>query len=172
MARKFRGTESVKLDGKGRMSIPAKMRRVFDAGDPTFASSNTGRTQIVAVYGPDQWNWLELYTIEAADEIDEQIDRLTRGSKERRWLEQLMNGQSTDLEIDRDGRLVLPLRLREKLGLTDGTEAVFASHGDYVKVYHPDSPPKDIEELEEFTASKGPGFDPRQFLSEVDEGEG
>lgn len=172
MARKFRGTENVKLDGKGRMSIPAKMRRVFDAGDPSFSTSNTGRTQIVAVYGPDWWNWIELYTIEAADEIDEQIDSLTRGSKERRWLEQLMNGQSTDLEIDRDGRLVLPLRLREKLALSEGAETVFASHGDYIKVYHPDSPPKDIEELEEFTVSKGPGFDPRAFLSEVASDEG
>lgn len=172
MARKFRGTEHVKLDGKGRMSIPAKMRRVFDAGDPSFSTSNTGRTQIVAVYGPDWWNWIELYTIEAADEIDEQIDSLTRGSKERRWLEQLMNGQSTDLEIDREGRLVLPLRLRERLGLAEGAETVFASHGDYIKVYHPDSPPKDIEELEEFTASKGPGFDPREFLSDAGSDEG
>lgn len=168
MARKFRGTESVKIDGKGRMSIPAKMRRVFDAGDPFFSSSNTGRTQLVAVYGPDWWNWIELYTIEAADEIDEQIDKLTRGSKKRRWLEQLMNGQSTDLEIDREGRLVLPHRLREKLGMLDGAETIFASHGDYIKVYHPDSLPKDIEELEEFTESKGPGFDPREFLSEAD----
>ena len=32
MARKFRGTETVKVDGKGRMSIPARLRRVFDAG--------------------------------------------------------------------------------------------------------------------------------------------
>ena len=76
MARKFRGTESVKVDGKGRMSVPARLRRVFDAGDPSFSGTNTGRTQLVAVYGPDWWNWLELYTIEAIEQIDEQIDRL------------------------------------------------------------------------------------------------
>ncbi|RJL18320.1 cell division/cell wall cluster transcriptional repressor MraZ [Paracoccus siganidrum] len=166
VARKFRGTETVKVDGKGRMSIPARLRRVFDAGDPGFAAGNTGRTQLVAVYGPDWWNWIELYTIEAIEEIDEQIDRLTRGSKERRWLEQLMNGQSMDLEIDREGRLVLPQKLREKLGLDSGVETVFASHGDYIKVYLPESPPRDIEELEEYAASKGPGFDPREFLSD------
>lgn len=172
MARKFRGTEHVRLDGKGRMSIPARMRRVFDAGDPSFSSSSTGRTQLVVVYGPEWWNWLELYTIEAVDEIDAQIDQLARGSKKRRWLEQLMNGQSTDLEIDREGRLVLPMRLRDRIGLSDGVEAVFASHGDYIKVYHPDSPPKDIEELEAFTATMGPGFDPREFLSEIEQDEG
>ena len=167
MARKFRGTESVKVDGKGRMSIPARLRKVFDAGDPSFSTSNTGRTQVVAVYGPDWWNWIELYTIDAIEEIDEQIDGLTRGSRERRWLEQLMNGQSTDLEIDREGRLVLPLKLREKLGFEAGVETLFASHGDYIKVYLPESPPKDIAEIEEFAAEKGEGFDPREFLAQA-----
>lgn len=170
MARKFRGTEAVKVDGKGRMSVPAKMRKHFELCDPAFATSNTGRPQLVAVYGPDWWNWLELYTIDAIDEIDQQIDRLTRGSLERRWLEQLMNGQSVDLEIDREGRLILPLKLREKLGFGNGAEVVFASSGDYLKVYLPDSPPKDVEEVEEFAASKGIGFDPRVFVGHDGEG--
>ncbi|MGZ3215796.1 division/cell wall cluster transcriptional repressor MraZ [Paracoccus sp. T5] len=170
MARKFRGTETVKVDGKGRMSIPARLRRVFDAGDPSFAGSNAGRTQLVAVYGPDWWNWLELYTIEAIEEIDEQIDRLTRGSQERRWLELLMNGQSTDLEIDREGRLVLPAKLRDKLGFAEGTETIFESRGDYIQVYHPEERPKDVQALEDFAAQHGPDFDPRAFLHKTLEG--
>ncbi len=164
VARKFRGTETVKVDGKGRMSIPARLRRVFDAGDPSFAGSNAGRTQLVAVYGPDWWNWLELYTVEAIEEIDEQIDRLPRGSQERRWLELLMNGQSTDLEIDREGRLVLPAKLRDKLGFAEGTETIFESRGDYIQVYHPDERPKDVQALEDFASQHGPEFDPRVFL--------
>lgn len=164
MARKFRGTETVKVDGKGRMSIPARFRRTFDAGDPAFESNNTGRTQLVAVYGPESWNWIELYTIDAIDEIDAQIDGLVRGSPERRWLEQLMNGQSVDLEIDREGRLVLPLKLREKLGLGENTESVFQSRGDYIQVFHPDVQPADGEALSAFTSSYGPEFDPREFL--------
>ena len=171
MARTFRGTESVKIDGKGRMSIPARFRKVFDAGDPAFSTNNTGRTQVVVVYGEDWWNWLELYTIEAIEEIDQQIDKLPRGGNKRRWLEQLMNAQSVDLEIDREGRLVLPLKLREKLGFENGIETTFASHGDYIKIYLPDSPPADVEELQEFAASKGRGFDPRVFLADADGGE-
>lgn len=166
MARKFRGTESVKIDGKGRMSIPARMRRVFDAGDPAFATSNTGRTQIIIVHGPDSWNWIELYTLEAAEQIDEEIDAMPRGTNERRALERLMNEQSAEAEIDREGRLVLPLKMREHLGLDNGVEAVFASRGDYVMVYHPDSPPLEVKELDEFVTAKGPGFDPRSFLGQ------
>ena len=152
------------------MSIPARLRRVFDASDPAFASANTGRTQLVAVYGPEEWNWIELYTIEAIEEIDEQIDRLPRGSKERRWLELLMNGQSTDLEIDREGRLVLPLKLREKLGLVEGVETIFESRGDYIQVYNPESRPNDIMALEDFAAEHGRDFDPRSYLDKADEG--
>jgi len=170
VARKFRGTETVKVDSKGRMSIPARLRRVFDAGDPGFSASGSGRTQLVAVYGPDWWNWLELYSIEAIEQIDDQIDRLTRGSQERRWLELLMNGQSTDLEIDREGRLVLPAKLRDKLGFAEGSETTFESRGDYVQVYDPTSRPKAVQALEEFTAQHGPDFDPRAFLNNIDEG--
>ncbi|MDP5307666.1 cell division/cell wall cluster transcriptional repressor MraZ [Paracoccus spongiarum] len=167
MARKFRGTETVKVDGKGRMSVPARMRKHFELCDPDFATSNTGRAQLVAVHGPDWWNWLELYTIDAIAEIDEQIDGLTRGSIERRWLEQLMNGQSIELEIDREGRLMLPQKLREKLGFANGAEVTFASSGDYLKVYLPESPPKDVAEVEEFAAAKGDGFDPRVYVGQA-----
>ncbi len=162
----------MKVDSKGRISIPAKMRKNFDACDPAFSTSTTGRTQLVAVYGPDDWNWFELYTIDAIEEIDEQIDRMVRGSIERRWLEQLMNGQSVDLEIDRDGRLVLPQKLREKLGVANDSMRTLASSGDYIKVYLPDARPADVEELEQFAASKGPGFDPRSLAGAADAGRG
>lgn len=148
------------------MSIPARLRRVFDAGDPAFATANTGRTQLVAVYGPDWWNWIELYTIEAIEEIDAQIDRLTRGSQERRWLELLMNGQSTDLEIDREGRLVLPQKLREKIGLDD--KAFFIAAGDYLKVWRPETYAEaEGDEVEALVASFEPGFDPRALLPQL-----
>ena len=81
-----------------------------------------------------------------------------------------MNGQSTDLEIDREGRLVLPQKLREKLGFTEGAETIFESRGDYIQVYHPDTRPKDVAALEDFTAQHGPEFDPRSFLDQMDEG--
>ena len=105
LARRFRGSEEVKVDAKGRVSIPAKFRRVFEASDPDYAQGK--RAQLVVVYGFADWTHLRLYTIEAIDEIDQGISRMPRGSSERSYLETLMNGLSEEAEIDADGRLVI-----------------------------------------------------------------
>lgn len=150
----------MRIDGKGRMSIPAKFRRVFEACDPTFA--DRGRPQLVVVYGRPEWRHLELYTMEAIDEIDTGIDRMQRGSPERRLLESIMHGASEEAEIDTDGRLVLPQKLREKIGLDD--RAFFIASGDYLKVWKPETYAEDGQEIEDYVATLEPGFDPRALL--------
>ena len=49
LARRFRGSEEVKVDAKGRVSIPAKFRRVFESCDPDWETGR--RPQLVIVYG-------------------------------------------------------------------------------------------------------------------------
>ncbi|WBU60747.1 division/cell wall cluster transcriptional repressor MraZ [Paracoccus albus] len=161
MARKFRGSEEVKVDGKGRMSIPARFRRIFEAGDPDWNPSE--RVRMIVVYGPDSWQKLEFYTVEAAEQIDEEIDRLPRGSQERLWLETLMNGLATEAEIDTDGRLVLPQKLRDKIGLDN--EAFFTSKGDFIEVWNPESYSASSGSLEAFMSQFPDDFDPRSFLA-------
>lgn len=161
MARKFRGSEEVKVDGKGRMSIPARFRRIFEAGDPDWKP--TDRTRLIVVYGPETWKKLEFYTVEAAERIDDEIDQLPRGSQERLWLETLMNGMATEAEIDTDGRLVLPQRLRDKIGLDDG--AFFTSKGDFIEVWSPATYSESSGSLEAFMAQFPQDFDPRSFLN-------
>ena len=166
MARKFRGSEEVKVDGKGRMSIPARFRRIFEAGDPDRPAhpdrKSDDRTRLIVVYGPESWKKLEFYTVEAAERIDDEIDRLKRGSPERLWLETLMNGMATEAEIDGDGRLVLPQKLRDKIGLEN--EAFFTSKGDYIEVWNPANHSEASTLLEEFMARHPADFDPRSFL--------
>ena len=161
MARKFRGSEEVKVDGKGRMSVPARFRRIFEAGDPDWKSNE--RTRMIVVYGPTNWKKLEFYTVAAAERIDEEIDQLPRGSQERIWLETLMNGMATEAEIDTDGRLVLPQKLRDKIGLDN--EAFFTSKGDFIEVWSPANYSESSGSLEAFMARYPADFDPRSFLS-------
>lgn len=135
MARRFRGSETFKVDAKGRVSIPAPFRRVIEESDPDWREGL--RPNIVIVYGGDRQDWLEVYTMRATHEIDEQIEDMQRGSAERLLLEERMYGKSLEAQIDDDGRLVLPQRLREKIGLT--SEAFFISAGDYFKIWKPET---------------------------------
>ena len=161
LARRFRGSEEVKVDAKGRVSIPAKFRRVFESCDPDWETGK--RPQLVIVYGRADWRHLELYTLEAIEEIDAQIDQMQRGSPERRLLESIMHGAAEEAEIDPDGRLVLPQKLREKVGLDD--RAFFVAAGDYLKVWRPETYDEaEGDAVEALVAELGEGFDPRSLL--------
>ncbi|SEH71365.1 MraZ protein [Paracoccus alkenifer] len=160
LARRFRGSEEGKVDAKGRVSIPARFRRVFESSDPDFASRN--RAQLVVVYGFADWTHLRLYTMDAIDEIDEGISRMPRGSAERSYLETLMNGLSDEAEIDADGRLVLPQRLREKIGLED--RVFFMAQGDYLKVSTPETHEADLAAIQADMPALEPGADPLSLL--------
>jgi len=161
VARRFRGSDTFKVDTKGRVSIPAAFRRVIEASDPDW---NPGqRPNIVIVYGDERQDWLEVYTMRAIEEIDEQIEDMQRGSPERLWLEELMHGQSIEAQIDDDGRLVLPLKLREKIGLSG--EAFFISAGDYFKIWKPETYAAKSGARAARLAEQYPDdFDPRSLL--------
>lgn len=164
MARRFRGSEEVKVDAKGRVSIPAKFRRIFEASDPDFAPGK--RAQLVIVYGTREWNWLQLFTINAIEDIEDSISRLPRGSARRNLLEHIYQGHADEAEIDGDGRLVLPQKLREKIGLTDS--AFFISAGDSLKVWTPEAHADEERALEARVPELEPGADPLSLLTVVD----
>ena len=136
MARRFRGESHHKVDGKGRVSIPAQFRRVLEAGDPNYAGSDD-TPEMVIVYGDHRRKYLECYTIQAIEEVDQKISAMPRGSKSRRVLEQLFNGQSLPSNVDDTGRLVLPAKLRAKIGLEG--EAFFIGAGDTFQIWKPET---------------------------------
>lgn len=161
MARRFRGSDTFKVDAKGRVSIPAPFRRVIEASDPDWRDGL--RPNIVVVYGDDRQNWLEVYTMRAVEEIDDQIETMQRGSRDRLRLEERMYGQSLETQIDDDGRLVLPQKLREKIGLA--TEAFFISAGDYFKIWKPETYQAEAVRRADMYAGEYPeDFDLRSLL--------
>ena len=115
MSRRFRGESQHKVDTKGRVSIPASFRRVLEAGDPNWKSGDN--PELVIVYGDHRRSYLECYTIDAINEVDDKIDALPRGSMERKMLQRLFHGQSFPTNVDETGRLVLPAKLRKKIEL-------------------------------------------------------
>lgn len=166
MARRFRGEFHQKVDSKGRVSIPALFRRVIEASDPDWSEGQ--RPNLVIVYGDHRRKFLECYTMEAIDEIDRQIDALPRGSKARRMLERLMHGQSHPTQVDEDGRIVLPQKLRDKIDLTN--EAFFIASGDRFQIWKPETHAEAEAETEAWLDSLPADFDPLSLLSGAPEG--
>ena len=106
MVRRFRGEGLNKVDSKGRVSIPALFRRVIEVCDPAWTDGLN--PELVIVYGDNRKKFLECYTIDAIDEVDEKINDLPRGSIQRKMLERLFHGQSFPTSVDDTGRLVIP----------------------------------------------------------------
>ncbi len=141
MARVFRGEGHHKVDTKGRVSIPALFRRVLEASDPDWTEGLN--PNLVIVYGGKSRQYLECYTMEAISEVDARIAKMQRGSMERRMLEKMFNGQSFPTSVDETGRLVLPAKLRQKIGL--GNQAYFIATGDTFQIWNPET----YDEVEE-----------------------
>ena len=160
MGRRFRGESHHKVDSKGRVSIPASFRRVLQAEDPNCKGDTP---ELVIVYGGPSRQFLECYTMRAVEEIDAQIDAMPRGAPERRALEQLFYTQSIETSVDPSGRLVLPAKLRQQIGL-DG-EAFFASRGEKFQIWNPETyKQEELAKTQDWLAEQGKDFDPLIFL--------
>jgi len=160
VAGRLRGDSHNRVETKGRESLPASFRRVLESGDPDWTDGLN--PNLVIVYGDHRRNYLECYTINAIEEVDDQIADLPRGSKERRMLERLFSGQSHATQVDETGRLVLPAKLREKIGIS--SEAFFIATGDTFQIWEPAAYDADEERTEEWLDDLPEDFDPLTLL--------
>ena len=164
MGPSFRGEFNQKVDSKGRMSIPADFRRVLEAGDPRHPDAPNAR--LVLLYGPHLKNCLHVYTIEAMAEIEADIQKLPRGSMERRRASQMILGKSWETEVDKDGRIVLPKDRRAQVALPEqGGEVVMIAMGDYFELWNAETYEREVAaEMESFLAEQDDDFDPLSLL--------
>lgn len=133
MARRFRGEHSQKIDAKGRLSIPSNFRRVIELSDPDWVEGKS--STLVIVYGNDRRKFLECYTQEAIDEIDQAIQRMPRGSDARRAMEDFIYAKSEEVQVDGGGRMVLPKKMRDKIGLNADDTVYYKAAGDTFQIW-------------------------------------
>lgn len=164
MGLSFRGEFSQKVDGKGRMSIPADFRRVLEAGDPEFPEKRAN-PRMVVLYGPHLRNCLHAYTIDDMAEIEAGIRALPRGSARRKQASRMILGRSLETEIDRDGRIVLPKSRREQIGL--GGEAKMVAMGDYFEIWSSTTyEEQETAEMNAYLSEQPTDFDPLTLLDD------
>jgi MraZ protein len=162
----FTGEYPQRIDGKGRMSIPSDFRRVLEANDPSWTDGLN--PSLYLLYGEHLRDRLEAYTVAAFDAIAEQIMSIKpttpEATRRKQMSQRLILGQSVRLEVDRDGRIVMPLRQRQKLGLTEG-EVVFSGAGDHFEIWAARTYEENVAaETRAFLEQQGENFDPMTLV--------
>ena len=99
----FKGTYHHRIDPKGRLPIPAAFRRALGDEGSVVA---TLLDQCLAVYPTEEWARLET-----------QLAALPAFSKQVKALTRLLTSRAIECEIDVQGRILLPLALRQSAGL-------------------------------------------------------
>lgn len=103
----FRGINSVNLDPKGRMAIPVRYRQQLE---------EEAQGQVVATIDTDV-RCLLLYPLHEWEVIERRIEALPSFNRNARRIQRLLLGHATEMELDSQGRILLPPLLREYAAL-------------------------------------------------------
>ena len=98
----FRGINNITVDAKGRMAMPARYRE-------RLLESCGGRL-IVTV---DRDHCLLVYPLPEWEIIEAKLNALPSLNKQARLLQRLLIGHATELDMDGQGRILLPTMLRD-----------------------------------------------------------
>ena len=122
----FLSTHVNRLDSKGRVSIPAAFRQVLarESRDHLFCSPSLDLEAVDA--GGDKLH----------QEIHAHLESYEAFSEEREVLSTVLLGDSENLKIDKDGRVVLSETLKDHTGITDSV--VFVGHGFKFQLWQPE----------------------------------
>lgn len=129
----FAGEYRQKVDAKGRVSVPADLRSHFAEGDSAHAQQGRG-VYVTLNFSPTlKDKCFRLYSAEYMNRLKASIAKMKAGSREQKVAQITLLQKTKVLEIDADGRIVVPKQFREQFGIND--EALFIGSGDYVEVW-------------------------------------
>ena len=103
----FRGIFHNHLDEKGRLNIPAKLREQMKADHESPLILTLGFDQALYLYPMDVWK-----------KIEDQLLTLNSLSPEVRQFQRMILGNSDEVELDSQGRIIISPVLRKEAGLS------------------------------------------------------
>ncbi len=117
----FTGEYRHSVDDKGRIAVPAKFRAQLAQG----AFVSRWIDGCLAIHTPSGW-----------EELATKVAALRTTDPDARKFERNIFSGAFDLELDRQGRIVIPAYLRDEIGL--GAEAVIVGSRDHAEIWAPD----------------------------------
>jgi MraZ protein len=117
----FRGQHCHTMDGKGRLSIPAKFRETLEStfSAPLFV---TVLESCLVAYPADEWRILEAELLSRSN-FDKAIRKFKR----------VFYAPAQECTLDKAGRILLPPALRERIDL--GREVVLSGMGKTFEIW-------------------------------------
>lgn len=100
---------------KGRLTVPRPIVRLIERGDPKRPEGE--RPAVRVVYGAASWNRLECYTLRTYERLIKRLARLPGTDPNRAPALTIYGTYSFETQVDEMGRLTIPQKYREKLGL-------------------------------------------------------
>lgn len=119
----FSGANSINLDSKGRISVPAKYRgSIIDCA----------QSHMIITCDPYD-NCLLIFTLGHWKETEKTLKGLSNSKPLNRRIKRVMQAPATDVDMDASGRLLIPGVLRERAGLTK--EVMLVGLGDVFQLW-------------------------------------
>jgi MraZ protein len=99
----FRGVQHINMDAKGRLAMPARQREpLMSRCEGQIVVTIDTQTACLVIYPLPEW-----------ERIEQDIQSLPSLKPAVRRFQRLVLGYATDLELDSNGRILLPQSLRE-----------------------------------------------------------
>ncbi len=98
----FRGINSISIDGKGRLAVPTRYRDALGQDRASLVVTIDTEEMCLLLYPASQWQVIE-----------DNLQRLPSFNAAARRIQRLLIGHATDVELDGNGRVLLPPLLRD-----------------------------------------------------------
>jgi MraZ protein len=118
----FRGINKLNLDAKGRMAVPTRFRERLQS---------CCASQLVITADPQRC--LLIYPFPDWQEVERMLMKLPSFNKPARLLQRMMVGNATEVEMDSQGRVLVPPPLRDYAGLD--RQAVLIGQGNKFELW-------------------------------------
>ncbi len=103
----FRGVTELSLDAKGRMAMPARYReRLLEQCNGALVVTIDVQEKCLSLYPLPEW-----------EIIQAKLDALPSLNPQTAMMKRLLMGNATDVEMDGNGRILVPPTLRKHAGL-------------------------------------------------------
>ena len=125
----FKGQAEYSIDDKGRVALPAKMRRVLNPDAKETFVATRGPEQCVFLYPLDRW-----------EKMEEDIGRLNPYHPDARAFVRGFMRWADEVTLDSQGRISLPKILIEFAGLStsNGSKALIIGAHHHIEVWDPE----------------------------------